>query len=326
MKRAFSLIELLITLVITIVVLATIYSSYILLFKKYVRETRKLSVSMSTILGSEILNQDLEHAGYGISIKAQNPPITFEKDISGRIKLILRSTYLVSDQSTKGWAILKCSSGNHPVPVSYSQWPLPSNYVVLMDLEENIVKPYTKLSSFICSTNEYFLAFPVPRITFKSKHESFVCLHPEQACAIVEYYLDKSNAVNPSCQDLFVLKRRVSWKLKNGKPNGKGKPFLDCVADFQIRIDWKNRKYIDPLDTRDPDYSEIHTDSFSDFRENLKLVHIYLLIRKGGKDPNYIYTGSTKIDNVKLHLPPNYKHYHWKVVKLSIKPINVIRK
>ncbi len=321
----FSLVELLVVLAISLFLLAAIYFGYSYLFRNYLTGTGRTAVTISTVVGEEILNQDVEHAGFGISLYEPKPPVEFKLDSNGKPMLTIRSTYVVTNRSTKGWAILDCSSGSSPSPVSYSSWPLPSNYAVLMDFSEKVISPYAQLSSFVCPVSDYLLAYPVPEITLNSG-ETFICA--DQACAQIDYYLYKSSAVNPACKDLYVLGRRVSWKLKNGSPSGSVQPFLSCVADFQIRVDWGNRKYVNPLDPSDPDYSAIQNATFQDLKNNLKMIHLYLLIREGGEDPNYVFNGSTRIepDNVELQLPPDYKHYHWKVVKLSIEPVNIIRK
>ena len=329
-RRGLSLVELLVVLGISIFLLVAIYYGYTRLFKNFIGGTGRSSVTISSIVGEEILQQDLEHAGYGISISEPKVPIQFKKDSNGNLVLTIRSTYVITNRSTKGWAILDCpSSGANSVLVSYSQLPLPSDYAVVMDLMENVDSPYAEIGSngqsYVCSKTGYFLAYPVPKITLKS-NETYVCTN--QACAQIDYYLYRSSSVNPVCKDMYVLGRRVSWKLRNGNVSGTVQPFLGCVADFQVRVDWENRKFVNPLDTSDPDYSAIQNATFQDLKDKLKMVHIYLLVREGGKDPNYVFNGSTKIepDNVELRLPSDYEHYHWKVIKLSIEPINIIRK
>lgn len=324
-RKALSLVELVVVLGITLFLLVAIYYAYVHLLKKYISGSGRTAVSMSTIVGEEVINQDIEHAGYGISVKEPKSPIKFWRNSKGERVLTIRSTYVVTNRSTKGWAIVNCSSGS-PVPVSYSQWPLPSNYAVFMDFAERVIEPYEEIGNFTCSSSDYVLVFPVQKINLRSG-ERYIC--DDQACAQIDYYLYSSSKVNPDCRDMKVLGRKVSWKVKsNGKLAGSVQPFLDCVADFQVRIDWGNRKYVDPYDTSDPDYAAIQNATFDELRNNLKMVHIYLLVREGGKDPNYVFNGSTKIepDNVELQLPSNYQHYHWKVIKLSIEPVNIIRK
>lgn len=321
-RRGLSLVELLVVIGISLFLLIAIYYGYTRLFKKFLTGTGRTSVTISSIVGEEILQQDVEHAGYGISIKEPKLPIQFGKDSNGNPVLTIRSTYVVTNRSTKGWAILNCSSaGASSVPVSYSELPLPSNYAVVMDLSETVVSPYGNIGKngqgYTCPKQGYFLAYPVPK---NLNANDRICSN--QICAQIDYYLSTSSAVNPVCKDMPALMRRVSWKRNLSS----GQPFLGCVADFQIRVDWDNRKYVNPYDASDPDYSAIQNATFEDLKDKLKMVHIYLLVREGGKDPNYVFTGSTRVDNVELHLPPNYQHYHWKIVKLSIEPINIIRK
>ncbi len=321
--KGYSFFEILLVMALTFIFVGVIYYGYIFILNKYISSSSKLYVNMSTFIGEEILNQDIEHAGYGISIKEPKPPLEFKIDSNGVPVFTIRSTYVVTNTSTKGWSILDCSSGGSPIPVSYSQWPLPSNQVVLMDFDGNILESYVNINNYTCLSSNYLLAYPVYDITLNAG-ESFICTH--QACAQIDYYLYHSSSVNSACKDMYVLGRRVSWKLKNGIPSGTVIPLLSCVADFQVRIDWGNRQYVNPFDSNDPFYSLIQSAKFEDYMNNLKMIHVYLLVREGKRDPNYVFSGSTKIDNVVLRLPSDYKHYHWKVIKLSVEPINIIRK
>ncbi|RKQ64013.1 type IV pilus assembly protein PilW [Thermovibrio guaymasensis] len=319
MRKAFTLIELLIVLVITLLLLSAIYLGYISLFKNFLKQTTISTVQIESSVGLEVLRQDVEHAGYGIGLNESTLPIRTEVDSSGSYHLKIHSTYNTSNDQTRGWALVNCTGIGMPpdqlAPDSSSE-PFPSNKAVFMDLTGDVVNGYT---NFACPDAGYYLAYPVPKIRLRSG-EKFVCTN--QACVEIEYYLYNTSSKNPLCPDLPSLGRKVSWKVRNGRTVGHLYPILDCVADFKVRYDWGNRAYVDPVTD-----SAIVGASSADERENLKVVHIYLLIREGKYDPNYTFTGNTSIDGVNLNLPssPDSLHYRWKVIKLSIEPMNLIK-
>ena len=319
MRKALTLVELLVVLVITILVLSAVYFGYTFLFKKYLRQTATSTIQIESAVGVEVLRQDIEHAGYGIGLNEPTLPIKTEVDSSGNYHLKIHSTYNISNDQTRGWALVNCTgvgvSPNQLAPNPTSE-PFPSTKAVFLNLTGDIANGY---SDFTCPDAGYYLAYPVPEINLRSG-ESFVCTN--QACVEIEYYLYNTSSKNPICPDLPSLGRKVSWKVRSGTTVGRLSPIVDCVADFKVRYNWGNRNYVDP--TTD---SAVVSATSTDERENLKVVHIYLLVREGKYDPNYTFTGSTTVDGVTLNLPssPDAIHYRWKVIKLSVEPMNLIK-
>ncbi|WP_456435528.1 hypothetical protein [Thermovibrio ammonificans] len=318
MRRGFSLLELFIVLGITVFVLSAIYFGYTYLFKGFLQRSSESTVQIQSMVGLEILRQDVEHAGYGIGVNEPSLPIETVAYGASGYDLIIRSTYDITNDLTRGWALVNCAaSGSAPTQLAppLSEWVFPSSAkAVFLNLQGDVVAGN---SDYVCPDTGYYLTYPIPDIGSATP----IC--STEVCAQIEYYLYRSpTSPNPVCPDLYTLGRKVSWKLTStGKPSGRVRPMIDCVADFQVRYDWGNSTYVDPL--TDP---AVKSATALDERKNLKLVHIYLLIREGKKDPNYTFTGSTTIDGVTLRLPstPDAIHYHWKVVKLTVQPMNLV--
>ncbi|WP_457678570.1 hypothetical protein [Thermovibrio sp.] len=319
MRKALSLFEVLIVLAITLAVLSALYFGYIFLFKGYLKQSATSTIQLEKAVGLEVLRQDIEHAGFGIGLNEPTLPIKTLLDSSGKYHLIIHSTYDLSNDKTRGWAMVKCSSaGSSPLQLAPdpSTEPFPSDKAVFLDLSGAVASGY---SDFLCPDGGYYLAYPVPDITLKSG-QSFVC--KDQACVEIEYYLYNTSSKNPLCPDLPSLGRKVSWRVSGGVTVGRLSPMIDCVADFKVRYDWGTAVNVDPTKS-----SAILGATSLQERENLKVVHVYLLIREGRYDPNYTFTGSTTVDGVTLNLPstPDALHYRWKVVKLTVQPMNLIK-
>ncbi len=317
MRKALTLVELVVVLVITMLVFSAVYFGYTFLFKKYLRQTTTSTLQIESAVGVEVIRQDIEHAGYGIGLDEPTLPIKTEVDSSGKYHLKIHSTYNISNDLTRGWALVKCTgAGSSPTQLAPnpSSEPFPSTKAVFLSLTGDIASGY---SDFTCPDAGYYLAYPVPKITLGSG-ESFVCAN--QACVEIEYYLYNTSSKNPLCPNLPSLGRKVSWK-KRGGVIGRLTPIVDCVADFKVRYNWGTKTYVDPTG------ATIAGATSEEERENLKLVHIYLLVREGKYDPNYTFTGTTTVDGVTLNLPstPDAIHYRWKVVKLSVEPMNLIK-
>jgi len=61
----------------------------------------------------------------------------------------------------------------------------------------------------------------------------------------------------------------------------------------------------------------------------LRPQEIPILVQEGKLDRSYTFTGDVSIDNVDfsetLHRFPDWQHYRWKVIKISVKPTNIIK-
>ena len=293
MRKGLSLIELLVSMVIGLIVLAAIYFSYILLFKSFKRESASTALSMERPIALEVIRQDIEHAGYGLATNLSNKPIE-----SNGTNLTIRSTLDISNQTTIGWAEVRCVNGS-------------TDYLSGDNLKKD--EPVVYLLS---------------DRTFAQNGTFGTCSKPGKVLLTFPYDNGTSNGCSGQYCNKIVYKLSSSQNLKVCNPNTRnllravgssnGSSILDCVADFKVRYYWDNQKYGDP--------SAISNSTASNIRKNLKLVRIYILVQDGKRDTNYTYTGNTTItpdDNVTLTLPNDCEHYRWKVIKLYVKPMDL---
>jgi len=313
MRRGLTLVEILVVIFIFLLVLAALYAGFISLFKSYVKGTTSTALEMSSQVALDVLRQDIEHAGYGLALDEPSLPLEVKLDSSG-YTLFIRSTYNVTNDQTRGWALVRCIAGNLPVQEA-PDVSLPSSKVVYLDSNGNSVENSSlgvDLFDFdkdTCPVSDYLIAYPVPEKVSGTP----VC--SKQFCVEISYYLAPTSSKNPACPSLLSLKRNVRWNSGRGSTI----PVVDCVADFQVRYNW-NGSLVDPA--KDTVVKKATPD---ELRENLRIVYIYLLVRQGKYEPDYTFTGNTEIDGVKLKLPsdPKSLHYRWKVLKIAVEPMNL---
>jgi type IV pilus assembly protein PilW len=355
MRKGLTVLELLIATVLSLVVLAAVYSAYLALFKSYKKESSSVTTQMESTIGLEVLRQDLEHAGYGISKDETNFPIevfylpkTSPNCQAPSVHLVIRSTYKTSDNDTQGWAVLSCTAGDVPHCLTSYNFPYCPNEkaeteAVLIKPDGSYFPPQLPTKGdhsptyFIvddsgdrCSaTVSTVLAFPITGSgEWEKCDDTVVPSCQNQFCNVIEYYLDEdSDAQSSYCEGTYVLKRRVDKREE---------PFLDCVGDFKVVFNW-NGSLCDPTG-RDSHLPACPTPtSPSDLRENLKMVYVYLLLREGKEDRDFKFKFGTSfnVDGVTMNLPVDLDYYteeghdplnfRWRVVKIAVKPMNLLK-
>ncbi len=317
MRRAISLVELMVVVAITLVVLAAIYFAYLNLFKGFKTQSVSISSQIERNINLEIVRQDVEHAGFGIA--RDNPDRTEDLPVeydAAHGRLILRSTYNVTNSKTQGWAMISCGTDGNIASVIVDELPDTYDCVVYLDLQGSFVAPGGACNIEVgnpCppgAAGKVLLAFPY------DSHVSSGCKN--QYCTAIGYRLAASSVQPHHCAPgtkVFVRELLDS----DGNPLGGGARnfIVFCVADFKVRYKW-NGALIDPS-TINPTLEQL--------TENLEEVRFYLLVQNSGKDTSFSFSGNLEVDGVELSYSSvrDGEHYRWKVVKLVTKPMNLKR-
>ena len=334
MRKALTVLELLVTIVLSLTVLAAVYSAYLALFKNYEGQSTSLATFLESSIGLEVFRQDLEHAGYGISENVTKPAVEIETGTSSCVvSITIRSTYKVSSVKTHGMAILDCSNSSSPV---YTYYPSSQNQkeikAVVMQTDGMLIQLHSPSRKFFILPGQYseicnkekgkiLLAFPVE--VSDSWLNSTEMNNSTQAYSVIRYCLSNdTNDATDYCKGTYVLKRGVD---EEGE-----KAFLECVGDLKILYDWDGT-LCDPTNSS----SSCHSPTKEDLEKNLNMIYVYFLLREGKKDRSFTFKNSVRIDEDKdgktdviLKLPsfdPDAVHYRWRVVRLAIKPMNLKR-
>jgi len=308
MRKAFTLIELLIVIFITLLLLSILSSIYSGLFKKTSKQVTEYSHNFLDPVVLNILKQDIQNAGLGLGenaicictnfiCKDICLPIDYDKAKGG---LVIRSVYNTTNQESRNYGIVSCNSTtSKPVLIFGNRTGSP---VVYLDTSKHIIQGENG-SLDKCPAPGNLLFF-----SYDKDVKTSGCIN--QFCNLIEYYLSTSSSDTlPFCAEgTHTLERRVG---------GNSTPFIPCVADFKIRFNWEG-KLVDPAD--------LSNISLSEEKKKLKYVNVYLLVQASKRESNEVTSNATySIDNLTLSLSnvTDYSHYKWKLFKLSVKPVNL---
>ncbi len=304
-KEGFTLVELLVTLFIIVLVLGASYITYINLLKGFKSESKEIESQIEKVIGLEIIRLDLEHAGLGIGIDQPDLPVEWDGST-----LTIRSTLNNTSKKTYGWIMVDCSSGSWPTDYLDNRDNKTNSNIVFLNASSKYF--VSNMTSLTCPGSEIYLGFPVQDSVANGTGNG--C--STQWCNIIAYSLSSSQNISTCNKNTKNLLRRTGSNALN---NINGNPILTCVADFQVRFD---------LDTDGDNIVDVQNTNTlpttpDQLRAQLKRVIVYILMQEGKYDPKFNFSGNTVIDGITLNLPSNYQHYRWKVIKISVKPMDL---
>jgi type IV pilus assembly protein PilW len=300
-KKAFTLIEILITLVILGIVMSAVYITFINTLKDYKIESNKIGTQIEKNINTSIIRLDIEHAGFGLSRELTDLPLEWDNSTN---TFIIRSTINSTNVDTFDWALYDCDNST---PSLISGVDLSGKNVVLLD-------PSTDELKFISNTT---LGSSCPtgysdKPILAYRYDSSVTdgCSSAQICNKITYHLSSSQTLT-SCNP-------NTYNLLRGVGASSGFPILNCVAGFTLKFLWWDTSTSSLIKK-----NSIPNDAAS-IRANLKRVDFYVLLQEGGKDTNFTYpTNTISQDDVTFTLPSGYEHYRWKILKISVKPMNL---
>lgn len=312
-NKGFTILELLIVMAIAIILMAAVYYTYSTIFTGIKSERVSVEQEIEKIVGLELLRLDLEHLGYGVGKSSPDYRIyelDNRKDVShGKPYLLIRSTLNNSNNSTIGWRI--CKKGKK---VKEQIEGSNNNFVYLDDYGN--VKFIVTNGSCPYSLN-FLLGYPFDTnatgCNFKGTN----------FCSEIRYYLSNLNLPVNCHPNTYNLLRKVN--------NGTGQPLLSCVADIKFTVDMDTDQD-GKIDLRDVD--DVSTYTPLNLRAYTKRVNVYILYQEATPPyKNYEFTNYQTdskgnymdVNGIKLYLPPNFKRFKWRTIKISVKPMSIIR-
>jgi type IV pilus assembly protein PilW len=308
-NKGFSLIEVLITIFIVLALLAGGVYVYTKFLKGFFTEGETTEKHIEHKVALEIMRLDLEHVGYGVGkhpIPANDYRIyDFDNDNK---TLTIHSTLNNSDNTTIGWKI--CYNGDDAVV----KLEAPNNNFVYVNTDGYVTE--VRNDGNCPATGEY--------IGYPFEDDVIACqFNGANFCSEIVYYLSNANLPTKCNPNTYNLLRKVNNKTG-------GDPLFSCVADVKYTVDLDTN-----LDGKIDVYnSDTNTSvlSTADLRNQTKRISVYILyqeafdpegeFKEDGIDSDGAYV---QRDGIKLYLPDGYKNYRWKVIKLSVKPMSIIK-
>ena len=327
-KKGLSLIELLVAIFIVGVILGAAYFTYIKLLKGFKSESENISTQIENLVGLDILRLDLEHVGYGIPNNETSSLISWNTSSKS---LTLRSTLNNTNAFTRGYLLLKCSSGSLNIRYDGREDTSTSNKFVSIlnattrnffdkgEIGTGLVSPKTAS----CSNNQIYIAYPVRKVVYDNTSNGCSVGYCEQ----ITYELSNSDLISRCNPNTSNLIRRV------GTSTSGGEPILNCVADWTLTFDIDdNGNGI--IEASEQNKTDLHTlTSNADIRSKLKAINVYILVQEGRYDPDFTYNQAVNcssssgkcvnVNGVLLGLPSGFEHYRWKPLMIKVKPMDL---
>ncbi len=358
-RRGFTLVELIVTIAIFTVIIAIPLAFLIRELKNTVKEANLSQVSIENVAFSSLIRKDIELAGYGIpwdvrgvtysdttapvpeyslnlSLFNTAPPVSpkpvdgaRDTGSNGFSYLVLRGTVLGLSRACDHWTYINSNGDVNIWPdntsKAYNNFEAGDRAIVLNAVNRRIIPSstgnfyFTILNDFTetnVSPSYYGLPDGLPASTYLVYGVSYG-VNPSFPYNRVDYYLHRPSVMPKNCAGgTYLLYRNASY------------PILSCVADFQVGFG---------LDTTGDGVIDTWTQSLlgytaTQIRDELKQVRVYILIQNGVYDKNYTYPGtSVFVGDSSLGIGrsfnfagiTNYKHYRWKLIKLTVIPKNL---
>ena len=333
MRRGFTLIEILVAILIVSLLLGAAYVTYITIIKGFGRETKSVETQIETAVGLELIRLDIEHAGYGIGEDQPDLPVELDTVTNTLIiRSVLNNTRLIRDTVTGDpihWSLVECQ-GPGLIPIVSAGddvTNIPSNTGLVFLGAANRVHAGTTTDG-TCPGAGIFVAVPYDTTVANGCTTQF--------CNIIRYFLSGGQNLptcNPNTRNLL---RAVG--------DSPGSPLINCVADVRFTFD-VDRDGDGVVDVRDGDFSSLDINgdtavTAGEVRNHLRAVNVYILLQEGGFDRDYDFrnfrtcsvapadprlSGDCVVTEtgVELNLPLDFRNYRWKVVKLSVRAMNL---
>lgn len=305
--KAYSLIELMVTLFIMLIVLSAVYLTYISMLKGYKRESAIGSKIIEEQISLEILRKDITLAGLGLSDNVTPINISGSGD---NLTLSLYSTQSPSSDRTQGYIMLKFdNTTNSWIGLSDQRVDNTNNNLIVLDGYRKKWTKGTFSSGSIPQTPPYpnnnHIAFGYPLESLTNDYET------------IEYKIGGTppERCNPSTKNL--LRGTI--------------PVLNCVKGLKVYLgaDTNNDGSVDSY------YDNMSVAAFDNVTKiynNLQTIAVFILTHDGSKDNNFNF-GNNSItfadneigENIVFSLSgvTDYQKYRWKVLKVSGRAVNI---
>jgi len=311
-KEAFTLVELLVAAFISLIILAAFFSFSSSVLRELLSALRESASSSAEHFAAELIKEDIKYAGVGVPTDEVALEATDET-------LTLRSSYITTNEETRGWAVVNCTYSGAKIVDCYWEeggcFVFPDGksvegevYFSVLDSQGKPATPDGKTTtSFACDEQGLFFIFA---------REELSSLFSD-----ITYQIGKATSKDEFCSSYSVLHRVINHN--EGKLPQKT-PILSCAESMKVlflvedagELKFKSPEVFDPV--ADKEY----------LKKNLKKVNIYVLRKlspqaAGRKFPEAVITSDDGAVSFDLEeIEPDYKNFKWKIVKISEEPIN----
>lgn len=344
-KAGFTLIEILVALFITMVALAMGYYTYVKILKTSLFQTSVGKSQIETLMGTSLLQFDVEMAGYGLpssvgSISYQeasngtaqnyndspnNPPrpiIIADNTATNPNSsyLVIKSAIADINSTSQKWTEIYYDTNTQVWNMQYN-WANPSYHFSNTDSGYCILLNAENKSLYVDqSGNWYFNVNTLPSSATSLNTNTMYLVYGINSNYIrmpfnrVDYYLSPANLPQSCADDSYVLYRSIVSQ-ENGQLEPQ--PLLNCVKNFQVSALINGKWY---SDTTNLSLSQLQS------MQDIKIFILQQASKYSNKviSTNTLTLGDQSTGTLATFTPSGIdSHYQWKVIRLSIKPMNL---
>lgn len=343
MKKGFTLIEILVALFITMIVLSIAYFTYIKIMKGSLFQSSISSSQISTLSGTSLLQYDLSMAGYGLPLSGPvGSSISFNEAANSTASaynyntlpasaynigqntqsnpqssyLVIRSAIADINSASQKWAEAYYDQNANEWDIDYNQFsPNDNDYCIVLDSDKTLL---TNNGNFYFNFSD--LANTINTLNLNQSQVYLIYgLNPSQAPRMpfnrVDYFLSQNGLPSYCDPDTYVLYRSVISQ-KDG--SNIAIPLLDCVRAFFVESEVGNDWY---STTNNLDPNTINSQT--------QLIKVFILKQSSKYSSSVMTTNNIAINDSDVGTLFNFQpsnidsHYEWKVIKMTIKPMNI---
>jgi type IV pilus assembly protein PilW len=345
--RGLTLVELMVTLVVVLVVIAAASTAYVQLFGSFKVQSKITDTQMDTLCGLELLRYDVEMAGYGLPFdmnsltytEATAAPANAYNDVPNVPRpfvfgdhngtnssdvLVIKSIVANLNSTTKKWSLMYMEGGSCKVR-NWGSTDLSfvhNERVIVLDDEARRLLPQPSSTNWKLTYDNNCTGLPNPTVGINIVYGINTDSDPSMPFNRVDYYLDTPDALPGRCLPGSFVLYRATINQSGGARNPQ--PLIDCVMNFQVAFG---------LDTNGDGGVDAWTSGLTltaaQIRSRVRELRIFLLYHEGGRDDRFRFSGTLTLGDAQTGALSTYTpagdaaRYRWKVAKAVIKPMNL---
>jgi len=345
----FTLIEVMITLVILFLVMNALITFFIGVMRQYKQQSKIAETGVETIMGLELLRQDIGHAGFGLpwnnlpnyneatstllNDSPSNPPRPIvsinnaASTFNNHDYLVIKSTAVGMSNASNKWTTLMLGNVKRTWSDNTDNMDGSDRVIVLApgsgaSTFRAVVSAGGAFSTTYGNTAAFSPALASDtRVVYGIDGPSANPLRMPFTRA--DYSIDNTSVPRHCAPNTGVLVKSVVSQADGSLSTPL--PLLDCVASMQVVY----RMDTDGNGTIDATSSDISGLTAQQIREQLIEVRVYLLSHEGQKDSSYthspttMYVGDSGIGGGENFDIGANRNYRWKVFSLAVNTTNL---
>jgi prepilin-type N-terminal cleavage/methylation domain-containing protein len=329
-EDGFTLVELMITMLLTLFVLAAASQVFTALLTQFKQQGKVAETNIESAVGLEILRKDLESAGYGLpwslsgatyNEAASSPANTFNDATANPPRalasgnnaaftlhnsdyLVIKSTVVARNTASSKWTTLSSNNSRRTWAPADDNLEADDRVIVLSPGLTNTISLVAVGGDFDQkfdnpandSTGGSTYSYRPPDI---SETRIIYGVDPDDDLRMpfnrADYYISTAGVPQRCAPNTGVLVKAV---LKHADGTFDDElPILDCVADMQVVYGLDNDgdgDFVPGTGTPPDGYSDdISALDAGQIRQQVKEVRVYVLAHEGQRDPDYVHSPTT---------------------------------